>query len=127
MAPPTSRSLCSRNSPTQRNLYCCKGYATSPPTVSMRQAGYVVSRPIVDPSVTPKKVTRSGRGAEDQSHGGCHQCPGGDPPWEIDGGQPVPFPMLESRASRMPGHPSEKVGVRRMQQIPEVVVEAAQE
>src|SRR5262249_2381242 len=45
----TANELCSRNSPTQRNLYCCKGYAISPPTVSGRQAGY--SRPIVDLSV----------------------------------------------------------------------------
>ena len=53
------------------------------------------------------------RGAEDQSHGGCHQRSGGDPPWEIDGGQPLPMPMLESRAFRMPRHPGEEVGVRR--------------
>src|ERR1700730_11502517 len=67
------------------------------------------------------------RGAEDQSHGGCHQRSGGDPPWEIDGGQPLPMPMLESRAFRMPRHPGEEVGVRRMQQIPDVVVQPAQE
>ena len=71
--------------------------------------------------------TRSGRGAEDQNHGGCHQRPGGDPPWEIDGGQPVPMPMLESRAFRMLSHPGEELGVRRMQQIPDVVVQPAQE
>jgi hypothetical protein len=34
---------------------------------------------------------------------------------------------LESRTLRMPGHPGEKVGVGRMQQIPEVVVQPAQD
>ena len=46
-----------------------------------------------------------GRRAENQSHGGCHYCSGGDPPGEVDGGQPVPTPMLERRAIGMTGHP----------------------
>jgi hypothetical protein len=41
---------CSRNSPTQSNLYCCKGYAIFQPTLSGRQPSYVVSRPIVSSS-----------------------------------------------------------------------------